>query len=786
MSTSKNNKVAEEPSLKELAKPYLKKWKWFIFIPILLGILMYLFLKTLSPQYKIESTVLIKDAKSNGSMSLLKDLSGMGGLSSDGVDNEIEIFKSKSVMKTVIKELAVETSVFKKGFFRNDEVYGQTSPILVNVLNEKPDEKFFDDPIDVKIDANTLTLSSKELEKPIKTQFGRTINLPFANIIILKNNKYDVRKTDDEYLKDLLIVLKPLEKSVRDYQGLLDVERLNKDATVISISMKYPEVEKAKDIINRVVSVYNRDALNDKNEESKKTAEFIEDRIVQVGNDLGSIEDEKESFKEKNSITDIATEAEISLKAVAEGKGKQMEIQNQLGLTNSLLSYVQKQGAYEVLPSNIGLTDNTSNTAIASYNSLVLERERLLQNATPQNPLVVEISKQINTLRPSVVQSLVKSRGALLQAIGNYQAEEQSVNQRISKFPSQEKIFRNIERNQRIKENLYLFLLQKREETQIALAVTAQKARIIDYAYASDKPVSPKKLLLLFASLLLGAAIPFGIIYLRQIFDDKIAGREDIERIASDIPVMGEVPSLEKGQNELTFLNDLSPLAESIRILNTNVLYMLPKKEESKVIFVTSSIKGEGKTFVAYNMALSLASPERKVVIIGADIRNPQLQRYNKASRGYIGLSEYLHDQEVTVNDIIRPSEGNKYCDLIYSGSIPPNPTELLTNGRTKTLVEELKQSYDYIILDTAPLMLVTDSFLISDLADLTVYVVRSKYTEKPLIEFADKTVESGKIRNVGFVLNDVSKENLGYGNKYGYGYHKTEEKNFWQRLFGR
>lgn len=778
--------MAEEPTFKELTKPYLKKWRWFIFIPFLFAVLMYLLINTLAPQYRIESTVLIKDAKANGSMSLLRDLSGLGGLSNDGVDNEIEIFKSKSIMKTVIKELGIETSVYQKGFFRDREIYNQTSPIIVKVINEKPDQEFFEKPIDVKINGNNLILSSEELNKPITTQYGKTISLPFVNIIILKNDKYDIYKTDGEYIKEMKISLRPLEKSVRDYQELLNVERLNKDATIISLSMKYPETEKAKDIIDKVVNIYNREALNDKNLESKKTAEFIEDRIAQVGNDLGSIEDEKETFKEQNNITDIMTEAELSLKAVAEGKAKQIEIENQLGLTNSLLNYVQKQGAYEVLPANIGLTDNSANSSIASYNALVLERERLLQNATPQNPLVIEVSKQINALRPSVVQSLLKSQGALQMAIGNYQSQEESVNRRISRFPAQEKTFRNIERNQRIKENLYLLLLQKREETQIALAVTAQKARIIDYAYASDKPVAPKKLLMLFASLLIGAAIPFGIIYLRQIFDDRVFGREDIERISSDIPIVGEIPSVEKGQKELTFLNDLSPLAESIRILNSNVLYVISKKVESKVIFVTSTIKGEGKTFIAYNMALSLASPEKKVIIIGADIRNPQLQRYNKGSRSYIGLSEYLHDPEIETKDIIHTSPENKYCDMIYSGSIPPNPNELLTNGRSKKLVEDLQKSYDYVILDTAPLMLVNDSLLIADLADVTVYVIRSRYTAKPLIEFAAKTTSDGKIKNVVFVLNDVSKENLGYGNKYGYGYHQTEEKNFFQRLFQR
>ena len=281
--------------------------------------------------------------------------------------------------------------------------------------------------------------------------------------------------------------------------------------------------------------------------------------------------------------------------------------------------------------------------------------------------------------------------------------------------------------------------------------------------------------------MIIGFLLPFLYIYLKELFDNKVRSKHDLEKL-STVPILGELPQLESGQSEVVETNDLSPMAEAFRILITNTMFMLPKKVGGKVIFVTSTIKGEGKTFVSVNLSLTLASPKSKVVVIGADIRNPQLQRYNPSRKGLDGLTEFLYSGEEKLEDIIHLSTFNPYLDVIYSGSIPPNPTELLSNGRFEDLIDQLKGIYDYIIVDTAPLMLVTDTLLTSELADLTLYVTRSGFTEKPLIDFATKQVDSNKIKNVGFVLNDVHKNYFGYGNKYGYGY-STENKTFFQRL---
>ena len=772
---------ASEIEIKEVLRPYFRRFYWFIISAAICLILSYLYLKTKTTVYEVSASVLIKDAKSNpGSQDFaaLRDISGFGKIGSNGVENEMELLKSKKMMRKVVQNLHLESTVYQKGKFKNTELYGKTSPIMVQVINEKPDTKYYKEPIELKISGNNITLSNKELA-PLKTTFDKTISLRFANIIITKNKDYVAPK---EATNDFLLNIASETQVTDSFQSNLKAALMNKDVTVIKMTMNYPEVNKAKDILNTLIRVYNNDAIEDKNSESKKTAEFIEERIRIIGNELGEVESRKERFKESNRITDLETEAKLGLQSSAEARGKLLEIDSQLEITNALLGYVNKQGTSAVLPGNVGLDHASATSNISAYNQLVLEKNRLLENATPQNPLVIDLTKQINSMRNSVVESLAKNRSALQVAKGNYEAENQTIAGHISKIPSQEKTFREIERQQQIKENLYLLLLQKREETAVSLAVTAPKARVVDEAYVNPIPVAPKGSMVLLIGLLTGLVIPFVVIYLLRLFDDKVKDKKDLDKLSHGKTLLGEIPSLDRGQSELVMANDLTPMAEAFRIVITNMNFMLPKKEKGKVVYVTSTVKGEGKTFVSVNLALTLASPKHKVIIIGADIRNPQLQRYNPSRKGLDGLTEYLHNDDEKIEDIIHISSFNKYCDVIYSGSIPPNPADLLSNGRFEILIDQLKLIYEYIIVDTAPLMLVTDTFLNADLADATLYVTRSGFTEKSLIDFANKQINSKRIRNAAFILNDVSKDNLGYGNKYGYGY-GVDNRTFFQKL---
>ncbi|KQS93215.1 capsular biosynthesis protein [Chryseobacterium sp. Leaf394] len=781
------DQTEKEPiNLREIIKPYIYRWYWFVILIFVSFVAAWFYLRYSSTVYSTETTLLIKEVNKSAAgqpeMSILSEIGAVGSMGTNSVDNEIEILKSKKLMMSVVRELGLETNIYSKGKIKEIELYKDMAPFIVRVVSEKPKSEYPGKEVFATVEKDKIIIESEGFKKNIVTDFNKAVTMPFGVIIFQKNPKYDVKNAKEVRFR--LAFASAIDRT-RDLLGRLNVELVKEEATVLKISMNYPVAEKSEDILNRLAVNYNREAIIDKNSEAQKTAEFIDGRVKLIGEELGRVENQKEDFKQKNNITDIKAEAELSLQSTAETRQKQLETESQLELVNSLLNYVNSQGTYQILPLNVGLKDANTASDISVYNQLISERSRLLESSTTLNPVVQDITKQITSMRSAISGSLNKSRSALQIARSTYLGEENRLSNRISRVPVQEKLFRSIERQQTIKEELYLLLLQRREESAISLAIAAPKARIVDDALTSPQPVSPKRQVVYLIALLVGLIIPVGIIYLLELFNDKIQSKHDLEKLTGGKPVIGELPSLSKGDPELVMQNDMSPLAEAFRILITNLNFMLTKNKKGHVIFVTSTVKGEGKTFASVNLALTLATPRKKVIIIGSDIRNPQLQRYNDKRKGLIGLSEFMYDQAIKKEEIIHQTTFNPYCDVIYSGAITPNPTELLSNGRYEELVESLKPDYDYIILDTAPLMLVTDSFLIADVADITMYVTRSNYTEKELISFANAQVEQNKIKNVAFVLNDVSKINsgYGYGYKYGYGYGVQKEKG-WRKWF--
>lgn len=772
----------EELNLRNILKPYLNRWYWFAIGFITMVVLAYFYIKSSQPVYKIQSSVLIKDAKkmssASGDFGVLQGLAGFGGMGTNSIENELEIFKSKQIIEEVIANLKLQTPLFSREKNYDVELYKSTSPVIIQLINEKPDEELPKKEINISIKGEKITLSSEELKKDIVTTYNTTVSLPYANIMIIKNPDFNLKKVRKMDLNDLYFTYTSLETLSDNIQEALKVDLLDKNATVIGLSMNSSNKEKTKDFLNALTEVYNNDATSDKNTESKKTKDFIDERISIISQELGNVESEKERFKIQNNIVDIPTEARMNLQKSEQARASQLSIDTQLEITQLLLNYLNNQSNNDLLPVNIGLSNEAAGKSIENYNALILKKNKLLENATPQNPLVVDANAQIANMKKAIQEGLIKNKTTLNLSRKQLESEYGSSISNIQKVPAQEKLFRSIERQQQIKENLYLLLLQKREEAAISLAMTANKARIIDQAYVNKKPVAPKKMIILLSAGLIGVLLPFGYIYLKELFNNKIIDKDDLE-LLSDNTVLAEIPRLSKNGTELIQSNDVTPLAESFRILGTNLKFLIPKKDKGKTILITSSVKGEGKTFVSVNLALSLSGKDKRVIIVGSDIRNPQLQRYDPDKKGTKGLTEYLYGEISDEHTIIHKSIFSAYCDVIFSGSIPPNPADLLENGRYKELITKLQKEYDYIILDTAPLMLVTDSFLIAENADVILYVTRSENTERSFIGFVNKNVKDGKLKNLAFVLNDVHKTNFGYGNKYGYGYH-AEKKKWW------
>ncbi len=777
----------EDISIKDQIQQYLHYWPWFIISLIVCISFAWLHLRYSTYEYISEATILIKDDK-NASLSeiaIFEDLGFTGGgLNKSQFENEIEILKSKKLLKRVANNLKLNIRYFKEGKIKTSELYNNDKPFTVKVLNDIEHtsfKRFF-----VKINSlSEFEIKSGEEGELKKYKFGEGFVLKGLNLTLLPvaenfNKDYEI---DNGYY---IITISSIDNAVIRLRNGIKVDQVSKNSSILKLSLTSSQVYKAEDILNELIKEYNDDAISDRNLVSKNTASFIDNRLEIITKELDSVESDKVIFKEENRLTDIKAEGQLFLESANDLNKKQIALSTQIELVKSVIGYLESSENYEFLPSNLGIDNQGVTQSIENYNDLLLSRQQLLKSSTNENPVIIEISSQLSQLKQSILTSLNRLVESLNIENRDLAGQQNRVVGKISQIPSIAKSARDIERQQTIKESLYLYLLQKREETAISLAVTTPKAKIVDSAYSSNFPITPKPKVIYLAALLLALSMPTGIIFIKKLFDTKIHNRVDIEKVIPTLPILGEIPIIDSKDSEVIKNNDRSVLAEAFRILRTNLGYFIKGKDnEGNSIFVTSTIKGEGKTFVAYNLAITLRSTGKSVLLIGADIRNPQIHRYIDKNEWTIGLSEYLYDDTVETQSVTNNVHiEDQNIDVILSGRIPPNPAELLMSDRFKSLINKVKKEYDYVIVDTAPTLLVTDTLLISQMADATVYVCRAEYTDKKLLQYPKELSDEGKIKNIAFAINGIKITNFGYGSKYGYGYGYGQEKpSFYQRI---
>ncbi|EKF56405.1 capsular exopolysaccharide family protein [Galbibacter marinus] len=763
----KNNDDLRAPKLvlKDVLKPYLRNWYWFIIVPLICLIIAFVYQRYTVPSYDASATIMIVDENNlSPDATLLAGLSG-NSTNSTMVEGEIQVLKSRAIMQEVVERLNLQVQFFTKGRITKAEVYNDP-PVKLNFLISDSILENIADKFNIHISSKTEYQYSVEDGTPKTYLFGETIQTRAGNLIVIPSGT----QFDKFIGKTLEVVITPVRKVREKYKNRISVYPISKGSNILSIYLKDPVQEKAKDIVNTLVKVYNKNSVDEKNQVAKATATFIDDRIKLISADLSEVDVTKERFKVGNKLTDIQSEAGIFLETGAQNEQQLIQLGTQLNTVSYMSSYLEDQDNFELLPSNVGLSDQNVASVTSTYNELVLERQRLLKASGENNPVVVQLDQQLNGLKATMLQNLNNLESTLNIQSRNLQAREQLINARISAVPGQERQNRDIQRQQDIKEAIYLYLLQKREESAISMAATSPNSKVIEPAYSSFNPISSGTKVY-FAALMLGLIIPFGVIYGKELFDTKIRTKEDVTSEVPSSRVLAQLPHVEHNSKMMIKDNDRSILAESFRILRTNIDYMRSSNGHGKgeVIFVTSSIPGEGKSFVAQNLASIYALSHKRVLLIGADIRKPGLNSFTRAKPGP-GLSEYLNG-DIEVEDLIQPVLSQKNLDLVHSGKIPPNPAELLMDSRLEILFETLKTQYDVIIVDTAPSLPVTDTLLIGKYADRVLYIVRANYSEKPLLDFIDELHQEKKLPNLFLVLNDVKYSNLGYGAKLGYGY---------------
>jgi Mrp family chromosome partitioning ATPase len=748
---------------------YLPFWFWFVGFTAASFFIANFYLRYSPPVYQNSAKIKILD-NSNSPFKLSTEGIFLVGKNKAKLGNDLQIIKSDRILKTVARELNLTTAYYLPGRILNSEQW-KICPVKIEWLS--PDKIF---------DEKSLSLNLTITKKGFKIEELGNKEMIFDKKYVINNTSFKIKSKSRQlsaiFNKKYIIQKSSLSSVVSQLNKNINAGVFSEDSDdVVQLSMRGLSQEKSKDIINCLIKVFDEDGIKDRQLAYKNTIEFVNNRFQYLVNELDSIENYKVTYKKKNEITTLDVVAGVTTDRKTNYEDKIFELENQMTLSAFIGKSIKPGPDYNLLPENIGVLNANINSFVSVYNVLVSERDKLMVSAGKNNPTVKGIDEKLPQMQENIFTSIKIYQDEIQASIRNLKNVQSQNNSLYSTIPEKEKILRSIERQQNIKESLYLLLLQKREEAAINMAITQPTVKVLEYASEIGIRVAPNNNSIYLIALILGLGIPLILLFSKFYFDNKIHNKIDLKNIVNDIPIIGEIPFIKDNKSIET--NDRSILAEAYRNVRTNINYLLPvrNKKEAYVIFSTSSIKGEGKTFNAINLALIMTQMKKKVLIIGGDLRNPQLHKYIGLNKEGNGLTNYLFNQDVEYKSILNKNIlDNQYLDVIISGIIPPNPAELIANGRFEELLNIVKPEYDYIIVDSAPTLLVTDTLLITDLSDLVIYVTRSDMTDKHVVEYSRDLHLQGKIKKIAYIVNSVGLiyvygYNYKYNYSYGYGY---------------
>ena len=765
--------MAEKPiDWRELVEKYLAYWKWILFSVLVVLIAGLLYYRSQPDKFQFKSTLLIADNSSNGQlnqMSVLKQLDAFGvSSSSSNIYNEKQVIHSRELLKKVVNELKLYTVYTKISFLKPVELY-TSSPIEVSMAYE--DMLLIGRPLEltVEYDSDGSYEISGKYRKEFKTnrfeyrldKLPATIETPAGKVQIMLKNPEKLPE-DKIYVK----INNPISV-VRFYQESALSTEVPKDGELVNITLNEKNIQKGKDFMQKLIDLYNQDAIDQINRSANFTALFIDSRLELLTDELTNVEQNIQQYKQSNKLTDIESDAEVFLQRSNLYDQKMNEHEIQLQLIQYIEEFLKDPSNKFALIPNLGLSDVGLVTVIQEYNKLLVTYNRIAEGSSKNNPTLLSIESQIQSSRMAIQNSITTSRKGLQISIRELKSQNAFLSSQLKKIPQQEREFLEIKRQQEIKAALYMFLLQKREEASLSMAITVPKGRLLDAADSASK-TAPKLPMTMAAALLLGLFFPIGFLYLKFTFTTTFNDRKEVESLTK-VPIIAELAHQSSPDVIIDHGTNASANAELLRLLRSKLQFIMNRPKD-RLLLVTSTESGEGKTFVSVNLAVSISLTGKKVLLIGMDLRKPMLANHFGIAEQE-GISSFLSGMEPDYQKLIHQTSEFPNLYIFPGGIIPPNPNELILSERFDQLIAELREQYDYILIDSAPVGAVSDTFLINRVSNLTLYVCRANFSDKRNLEFLDRVNKENSLKQIYIIVNDVDIESKKYGGKYAYGY---------------